>query len=135
MLNGKSFTNRTEHCMVRGEVEEWTVKHEHSRLSRWVHSFHIHQNWFQVVSQDLGTPGQVLVDDLDTGEWRDTIQIPSDGSVTFRVRFDNITGIFPYHCHIADHQDTGMMQMLQVVEQASECPEGTMSPKLTHVFV
>ena len=45
-LNKKSFTNRTEHCMVMGQVEEWTIVNAANKLERWEHSFHICQNSF-----------------------------------------------------------------------------------------
>jgi FtsP/CotA-like multicopper oxidase with cupredoxin domain len=127
-INGKSFTNKTEHCMVKGEVEEWTIINAANINDRWMHSFHIHQNWFQIVKQDLGEEGQLVLEDMQPGDWRDTVQVPINGSVTLRLQID-FTGVLPFHCHVAAHQDIGMMQLIQVVEHESECPEGTMSPR------
>jgi FtsP/CotA-like multicopper oxidase with cupredoxin domain len=121
-INGKSFTNRTEHCLVRGEVEEWTIVNAASLLDRWMHSFHIHQNSFQIVSQDLGEPGQLIVERLQRGEWRDTVQIPVRGSVTFRINATDFIGKFPFHCHVTAHQGIGMMQLAEVVDTMDKCP-------------
>ena len=33
----------------------------------------------------------------------------------FRVRFDDFTGKAFYHCHILDHDDMGMMGVIEVV--------------------
>ena len=121
-LNKKSFTNRTEHCMVMGQVEEWTIVNAANKLERWEHSFHIHQNSFQVVSQDRGMPGQVVLENISAGEWRDTVQIPVRGSVTFRMQPKDFIGKFPYHCHVTAHQDIGMMQLAEVVVSEKECP-------------
>ena len=121
-INGKSFTNRTEHCLVKGEVEEWTIVNAASLLDRWMHSFHIHQNSFQIVRQDLGEPGQLIVERLQPGEWRDTVQIPVRGSVTFRIKATDFTGKFPFHCHVTAHQGIGMMQLAEVVDTVDQCP-------------
>lgn len=121
-INGKSFTNRTEHCLVKGEVEEWTIVNAASLLDRWMHSFHIHQNSFQIVKQDLGEPGQLIVERLQPGEWRDTVQIPVRGSVTFRINATDFIGKFPFHCHVTAHQGIGMMQLAEVVDAIDQCP-------------
>ena len=121
-INGKSYTNRTEHCMVLGLVEEWTVVNAANKLDRWLHSFHVHQNSFQIVSQDTGEADQPAVEDLRPGDWRDTVMVPVHGSVTFRVRATNFTGKFPFHCHVTAHQGLGMMQLVEVFADASACP-------------
>ncbi|HTW46469.1 MAG TPA: multicopper oxidase domain-containing protein, partial [Acidobacteriaceae bacterium] len=40
-----------------------------------------------------------------------------------RIRMDfrdpNIVGIFPYHCHILEHEDKGMMGTIEVLAQKS----------------
>ena len=91
-----------------------------------VHSFHIHQNSFQIVSQDLGEPGQMIVERLKAGDWRDTVQIPVRGSVTFRINATDYVGKFPFHCHVTAHQGIGMMQLAEVVDSREQCP--TTSP-------
>jgi FtsP/CotA-like multicopper oxidase with cupredoxin domain len=126
-INGKSYTNRTEHCMVKDLVEEWTVVNAANKLDRWMHSFHIHQNSFQIVNQTFGETGQLAVEDLKRGDWRDTIQIPVGGEVTFRMQPKDFIGKFPFHCHVTAHQGIGMMQLVEVVESEKDCPaEGPM---------
>ena len=36
-------------------------------------------------------------------------------SVTFRMRFTDFTGKFVWHCHALDHEDMGMMELVEVV--------------------
>jgi FtsP/CotA-like multicopper oxidase with cupredoxin domain len=126
-INGKSFTNRTEHCMVKDLVEEWTIVNAANRLDRWEHSFHIHQNSFQIVSQDNGEAGQVVIETMKKGEWRDTVQIPVHGSVTFRIQAKDYLGKFPFHCHVTAHQGIGMMQLVEVFDSVEECPKESYS--------
>jgi FtsP/CotA-like multicopper oxidase with cupredoxin domain len=46
--------------------------------------------------------------------WCDTVVRPRNGSTTFRSRFVDFTGRFMLHCHIMNHEELGMMQMVEV---------------------
>ena len=83
-------------------VEEWTI---HS-LNGYPHPFHIHVNDSYVVRVN-GKP--------ITPFWTDTIPVPVNGNVTFRMRFSDFQGKFVWHCHALDHEDMGMMQLVDVV--------------------
>jgi FtsP/CotA-like multicopper oxidase with cupredoxin domain len=84
-------------------VEEWTVtsSDEHND-----HVFHIHVNPFQLV-QVNGEPVAPI--------WLDTVIVPHGGSVTFRTRFLDFTGKYVLHCHMMNHEELGMMQVVEVV--------------------
>jgi hypothetical protein len=60
---------------------------------------------------------------------RDTVNVPYlNGRTlsypTIRVRMDfrdpNTIGMFPYHCHLLEHEDKGMMGTIRVVPPASK---------------
>jgi FtsP/CotA-like multicopper oxidase with cupredoxin domain len=51
--------------------------------------------------------------------WRDTVTVPRNGSVTFRTRFPDLAGRFVLHCHMMNHEELGMMQVVEVVETGS----------------
>lgn len=93
-----------------GEVEDWTIENR----SQESHTFHIHQLHFIIVGGD-GVRWEAPT-------WRDTIDLPPwDGlghypSVTLRMDFRDprIVGTFPFHCHILQHADGGMMGTVQV---------------------
>lgn len=94
----------------QGEVEDWTIENR----SQESHAFHVHQLHFVVV-RALGVP-------WEEPTLRDTINLPAwDGrkrypSVTVRMDFRDpaILGTFPYHCHIMQHIDGGMMGTVRV---------------------
>jgi FtsP/CotA-like multicopper oxidase with cupredoxin domain len=46
--------------------------------------------------------------------WLDTAIVPRKGSITFRSRFLDFTGRFALHCHMMNHEDLGMMQVVEV---------------------
>ena len=35
-------------------------------------------------------------------EWKDTVNVPVDGTVSFVVRYDDRPGMWMFHCHILD---------------------------------
>jgi FtsP/CotA-like multicopper oxidase with cupredoxin domain len=70
------------------------------------HVFHIHTNPFQMVAIN----GEKLAE----RDWRDTVVVPRKGSVTFRSRFLDFTGRFVHHCHMMNHEELGMMQVVEV---------------------
>jgi hypothetical protein len=46
---------------------------------------------------------------------KDTVQVGPNEIVRVIVRFDDYEGMYPYHCHIVEHEDHGMMRAFQVV--------------------
>lgn len=52
---------------------------------------------------------------LDTPVWQDTIGINRAASVTMRVRFKDFAGRALVHCHQLQHEDRGMMQLIEYV--------------------
>jgi FtsP/CotA-like multicopper oxidase with cupredoxin domain len=109
--------NATTPNMVaqQGTVEDWVIENRSSEL----HAFHIHQLHFLLLDY-LGRP-------VNETFLRDTVNVPyTKGSMlaypSIRIRVDfrdpNIVGTFPYHCHLLEHEDKGMMGTIQVVPAA-----------------
>jgi FtsP/CotA-like multicopper oxidase with cupredoxin domain len=104
MINGKQFDpNRVDQTVKLGTVEEWTIRNDTEEL----HPFHIHVNDFQVISIN-GEP-------YEANGLQDTIPLPLKGEVVIRIPFRDFTGKFVYHCHILNHEDNGMMGLVEVV--------------------
>lgn len=104
-IDGKKFDpNRIDQRVKLGAVEEWTIVNTHEHDD---HVFHIHVNPFQVIKVNGKT--------LETPEWRDSVIVERrGGSVVFRSRFIDYTGIFMLHCHMMNHEEMGMMQTVEV---------------------
>ena len=83
-------------------VEEWTVYNRNA----YPHPFHIHINHICVVRIN-GEPVEPF--------WADTIPLPPNGNITFRSCVTDFTGAFVWHCHALDHEDLGMMRLVEVV--------------------
>lgn len=89
----------TNHILELNTVEEWTLCGD-------AHPFHIHVNPFQLVAVD----GVFL----DPPIWMDTVT-PAGRTLTIRMRFTDFRGDAVAHCHVLDHEDTGMMQKISIV--------------------
>jgi FtsP/CotA-like multicopper oxidase with cupredoxin domain len=99
----------------QGDVEDWVIENR----SREVHAFHIHQLHF-LLREWNGVP-------VDEPFLRDTINVtywdgksPQYPSVKLRMDFRDpqIVGTFPYHCHLLEHEDGGMMGTIRVLPAA-----------------
>ncbi len=106
-INGRLFdAGRTDTRVNLGDVEDWTIRNDTDDM----HTFHIHQLAFQVMSLN-GQP-------MPFNGLLDTVVVPVRGELTVRLAFTRpeIVGSFMYHCHVLRHEDKGMMQVIEVVD-------------------
>jgi FtsP/CotA-like multicopper oxidase with cupredoxin domain len=94
----------------QGDVEDWTIENR----SQESHVFHVHQLHFLIVgSRGIGWQEPTLRDTVNLPAWDGFRRYPN---VTLRMDFRDpqIVGTFPFHCHIAQHSDGGMMGTVRV---------------------
>jgi FtsP/CotA-like multicopper oxidase with cupredoxin domain len=104
LINGRAFGHhRIDHQVKLGTVEDWVITNN----AGMDHPFHIHTNHFQVVSRN-GQPEPLLA-------WKDVVNIPAYETVTIRIPFRDFAGKTVYHCHILDHEDQGMMGIVEII--------------------
>jgi len=102
-INSKTMDmNRVDETAKLGATEIWDIRN----LVGMDHPFHLHGFQFQVIDRN-GKPVQQR-------KWEDTINVPGFESARFIVRYDNYPGLWMFHCHILDHEDQGMMGVLEV---------------------
>jgi len=108
LINGNGFDHHRIDTKVQLDtVEEWTLINK----AGMDHPFHIHTNPFQVVKQN-DQPFPYLV-------WKDVINVKPYESVVLRIAFTHFSGQSVYHCHILDHEDQGMMGILEIIDAAA----------------
>jgi len=101
-FDGKKFNASVINQVVKlGTTEDWIISNE----SLMEHPFHIHAWSFLVIDNGHGQPEEGL---------RDVVSIPPGKSVTIRLKFNDFKGLTVYHCHNLDHEDFGMMGIVQV---------------------
>lgn len=104
LVDGQMFdVDRVDQRVRLGAVEEWTIVNKDPHND---HVFHIHVNPFQL-TKISGKP-------VAEPTWLDTVVVPHGGSVTFRSRFLDYTGKYVLHCHMMNHEELGMMQVVEV---------------------
>jgi spore coat protein A, manganese oxidase len=59
--------------------------------------------------------GPPVPPDPSEAGWKDTVQAPTGFRTRIIARFDGYTGLYPYHCHIIEHEDHEMMRQFRVV--------------------
>jgi FtsP/CotA-like multicopper oxidase with cupredoxin domain len=90
-------------------IDKWVLSSDPSVEVVAPHVFHIHVNPFLWRRPSPnGRPEWV---------WKDTLLIPAGQAVTVYSQYLDYTGSFVLHCHILDHEDLGMMQVVDVVRR------------------
>ncbi len=102
-----------------GTTEVWRITNQ----SAVTHPFHIHLASFQVLDRQAftlvgGNPvptGPVIARGATEAGWKDTVQCPPNQITRVIAKFDGSTGLYPYHCHLLEHEDHEMMRQFQVL--------------------
>ena len=122
-FDGAAFPNMPLIQARLNSVEEWTFINNNNDE----HPIHVHVNDFQVTAYFDPTTG------LRTGPDRfgiDNANVPpplmkSDetviqpGLLSMRTRFDDYIGLFVMHCHRLNHEDNGLMALVNVIPAVS----------------
>ena len=104
-INGRTFDPSRVDTRVRlGDVEDW----EFLNPMPMDHPMHIHTNAFQIIQPDGSAESA----------WRDVVLVRAGERVRVRMAFQDFTGKLMYHCHILDHEDLGMMGVLEIIDRA-----------------
>ena len=106
-------------------VEQWTLANGNNDE----HPIHIHVNDFQVMSIDDPVRGQStgvqqwgednanLPAPVTATDDHETIEI--EGGLVLRQRFLDFTGTYVVHCHRLNHEDNGLMGIINVIPAVS----------------
>lgn len=102
-INGKAFDISSPAFDVpRGKYEKWIISGEGDAM---LHPFHIHGTQFRVLLENGKPPA------VHRRGWKDIVKIEG-GISEVLVRFEHSASAehaYMAHCHILEHEDTGMM--------------------------
>lgn len=102
-INGKAFSmDAPMFAASRGQHERWLISGEGDMM---LHPFHIHGTQFRIISEN-GTPPAA-----HRAGWKDTVRVEGGVSEVL-VKFDHPAAeeqMYMAHCHLLEHEDTGMM--------------------------
>ena len=103
LINGKTMDMaRVDVSTKVGATEIWEIEN----VVGMDHPFHLHGFQFQVLDRD-GVAEKYVA-------WKDMLNIPKHSTARIIVRYDDFPGKWMFHCHILDHEDHGMMGVLEV---------------------
>jgi FtsP/CotA-like multicopper oxidase with cupredoxin domain/peroxiredoxin len=124
-IDGRPFDMDQAKVLYLGNTDEWTVEVRNDPSINTGHPFHIHVNPFEVFSvrgpENPGDPASKQVELLTDGPvWRDTLWVPNNGTVRFRTKYTDFIGTFVQHCHILDHEDQGMMELIDIQKKVPQ---------------
>ena len=103
LINGKVMDmNRSDVVSKLGATEIWQIEN----VVTMDHPFHLHGFQFQVLDRN-GVPEPYR-------SWKDAVNVRKHETVRFIVRYEDFAGKWMFHCHILDHEDHGMMGILEV---------------------
>ena len=122
-FDGNAFPNVPLLQPRLGSVEEWAFVNNNNDE----HPIHIHVNDFQVTKSfdpSLGLKegaemwgidnANVPVPILGMGE-----SVIQPGTLSLRMKFDDFIGLFVMHCHRLNHEDNGLMTLVNVIPAVS----------------
>ena len=102
-INGQKFdANRIDFTQRQNDTEVWEIENVNDRMGGMKHPFHIHGTQFQVISIDGKEPPAYL------SGLKDTISLQPGQKAKIAVTFPE-KGIYMFHCHILEHEESGMM--------------------------
>jgi blue copper oxidase len=103
LLNHKLFDiNYNNYTVPLNNTEIWQI----TNSGNFGHPFHIHDVEFNILSSNGAAPAAAQAG------WKDVVFVPANSTVKFIAKFEDFADSlhpFMYHCHIALHEDEGMM--------------------------
>lgn len=103
-INGEQMDiDRINEFVKLGDTEIWEIRN----VAVMVHPFHIHGVQFQVLDRNGEKPP------ANEQGWKDTVLVYPGETVRVIAGF-YYEGIYMYHCHILEHEDSGMMGQFEV---------------------
>ena len=103
LINGRTMDmTRVDVKAPLGGTEIWQLEN----VVGMDHPFHLHGFEFQVLDRD-GVPEPYR-------SWKDVVNVPKHQTVRIIVHYADYPGKWMFHCHILDHEDHGMMGILEV---------------------
>ncbi|MFA9214999.1 MAG: multicopper oxidase domain-containing protein [Candidatus Methylacidiphilales bacterium] len=113
VINHKLFDyNYNNYDVPLNNTEIWQI----TSTSNFGHPFHIHDVEFNILSVNGVAPVAAQAG------FKDVVFVPSKSTVKFIAKFDDFADPlhpFMYHCHIALHEDEGMMGQFIVTDKTS----------------
>jgi peroxiredoxin len=118
---GSEFDPNSIRTLFLNQTERWEVGSRNEGLNV-THPFHIHVNPFLVTKVLNASSQDVTAAEFGGPIWRDTLAMKQGFTYTLLTKYTDFTGDFVSHCHILDHEDTGMMERMRIANGVASLP-------------
>jgi FtsP/CotA-like multicopper oxidase with cupredoxin domain len=110
VINGELMDcTRYRFTVEKGRFERWIIE---NTSGGWQHPVHIHMEEFRILSRN-GVP--IAPGDPEYAR-KDVVHLGFGDRVEILVRFRDMTGGYPLHCHNTVHEDHQMMMLYEVAD-------------------
>ncbi|MBI2294413.1 MAG: multicopper oxidase domain-containing protein, partial [Betaproteobacteria bacterium] len=122
-VNGRSFEMEgvADDEIVRlNTLEIWEFTNDASMgmMGMMAHPMHIHGLQFQILERGVKPAFAEAVNSVSAGYvnegWKDEVFLMPGERAKVLLAFKDFGGVFPYHCHMLEHGDTGLMRNFRV---------------------
>jgi FtsP/CotA-like multicopper oxidase with cupredoxin domain len=118
-INGRSFemegvTTAETVRLDTAEIWEFRNDAETGMMGMMAHAMHVHGLQFRVLERSIerrfsSGRNSVSAGYVDAG-WKDTVLVMPGERVRLLLRFEHYDGLYLYHCHMLEHEDSGLMR-------------------------
>ncbi|HXF65728.1 MAG TPA: multicopper oxidase domain-containing protein [Burkholderiales bacterium] len=118
-INGRGFEMEgvaEDEIVKLGTLEVWEFANDASMgmMGMMAHPMHIHGLQFQILERSVTRAlreawNSVSAGYVDEG-WKDEVFLMPGERAKVLLAFRDFPGLFPYHCHMLEHADTGLMR-------------------------
>jgi L-ascorbate oxidase len=117
--------NDFSRTLVLGNTDEWELRIDPDDAVKIGHPFHIHVNPFEIMSVTSADGRDLTADPTSQyfgmkGAFKDTVFIEFGVVVKVRSHYRRYVGDFVLHCHILNHEDAGMMEMVRIADRGAD---------------
>jgi len=119
-INGRSFEMLAAsplETVKLGTHEVWEFRNDAATGMMGMtmpHSMHVHGVQFRVIGRTVASGASGDYDTVKAGfvdeGWKDTVLVMPGERVRILLGFADYPGLFLYHCHMLEHEDTGLMR-------------------------
>jgi FtsP/CotA-like multicopper oxidase with cupredoxin domain len=126
-LNGRTFVMdevANDEVVRLGSLETWEFANLGGGMGMMMgdsgepHPMHIHGVQFQVIKRQVERSYRAEYNTLSAGfvddGWKDTVLVLPGEQVQVLVKFEDYPGLYLYHCHNLEHEDSGMMRNFRI---------------------
>ena len=118
-INGRSFEMESvarEETVRLDTAEIWEFRNDADTgmMGMMAHAMHVHGLQFKVLERSVKPRFSSGRDSVSAGYvdagWKDTVLVMPGERVRILLRFEHYPGLFLYHCHMLEHEDSGLMR-------------------------